>query len=184
MTAPHDALVAAVRGQGGKFSPIAVGEPVAHYLTRLYEAVSMIPKRVFDQMPEPAQTWFDNAATALSEATAVPVPEGFDQPAAAPTGPPPPAPRRLPRPTGSALPVGGLPRPLPPPRAEADDSVATRVARLVIADDAIPLTTLISRLKAQGVAAHDATVRQHRIMVRAILRLIREAGWQPPSHRG
>lgn len=255
-TTIYDALIHAVR-EHGAFHPLTGKEGTDEYLKRLAKAVAGVTKRIFDDMPEAAQNWFDAAATAIAEKTAVPVPAGFTRgngdtvkPVKPPTPVLPPVghqpERRVPRrgtpdqvtakpPIPAAPPVstgrikrpistpgnGAPPRPLPPrppqpaqaaqqrpsaaavphhgktaggpspaiktapaeaiPTGSADEPVSTRIIRMVIADETQEWPDMVARLKAQGVQVSDSTVRITRYSALATLRLIREAGWHPPT---
>lgn len=215
-TTIYAALRETVRQHTGSNIPSYPSEAPEDYLKRLAKAVSEVTKRLFDAMPESAQLWFDNAATAMAEKLPVPLPEGFD-----PNNPNPPpenkpAPKRIPRPTGSALPRVPIPRPqVPRPQATVvdpvtvsvgrnqivtpaskltplkqsapaaneqpvDESVQTTIARMLVANESLSLDQLIKQLSAKGVPANKGTVRHNRVTTLTILRLMREAGWQPP----
>lgn len=220
----YETLLDTVRSHG-VFHPLTINEATEDYLKRLAKAVSGVTKRLFDDMTEDAQMWFDSAATAMSEQMPIPVPEGFDRAAAKPMvtrpnatvvkidpnrgtlgktqeqlferahdshaaigelGAKPPAPRR-PRPTG-AVNQRPAPPPPPPPTPKAmpvidygDGPVSLKIHRMVIADPSLPVASMIRQLKENGVKVKDSTVKMTRYNTLTIIRLLREAGWQPPS---
>lgn len=230
----YETLLDTVR-QHGAFHPLTASEATEEYLKRLTKALSAVTKRLFDDMPEDAQVWFDNAATAMAEQMPVPLPEGFVRDnvqsmdridpnrgvlgtTAVTAGPPggpgavgapgpagdanpytnpdiaakePATPLRRPRPTGSAIPPRAPPVPPPqprpqtqaappPPPAFGDEPVSVKIQRMIIADQSVPIHSLIKRLKEQDIKVADATVKMARYNTLSILRLVREAGWQPP----
>jgi hypothetical protein len=166
----------------GKLPPLEEKESDDDYLKRLILVISGIPIPAFERMPDDARLWFDTATDALSAGMRVAPPEGFDREAA--LRPAPAAPQSIKRPNGVSYTPPAFkapPRPPAPPGGPvAGEPIRDTLIKLMIKEPDLTAEGLKNRLAQHHIKTSFETIATQRAFAVSMLRLIREAGWQPP----